>query len=246
MSHCVKHEQCPKCAERGNDRSGNNLAVYSDGSIYCFSCGYYKSATGLENLRKSSPVVGKQLALPNDANTNLPEKAQRYLDKFGITKLDAQIHLIMWSEHWQRLIFAYFDDTGLLGWQGRYLGDEIGKPKWYSQGDLKSIIHLLGNKHSCKFVLTEDIISAIKVSHNLQVCAVPLFGSHIDIKKVLTLKKMCDTIMVYSWLDLDKQKESAKYCKKLRDLGFDAKTIITDLDPKCYTDDQIREILDYG
>ena len=42
----LRHEQCPRCASRGNDNSKDNLAIYKneDGqeSSHCFSCGYTK------------------------------------------------------------------------------------------------------------------------------------------------------------------------------------------------------------
>jgi len=34
-------QQCPKCVEKGGDKSKDNLAVYSDGGKHCFSCGYH-------------------------------------------------------------------------------------------------------------------------------------------------------------------------------------------------------------
>lgn len=32
---------CPKCVEKGGDKSRDNLANYSDGGKHCFSCGYH-------------------------------------------------------------------------------------------------------------------------------------------------------------------------------------------------------------
>ena len=43
MGICVGKEQCPKCSEEGRDRHGDNLAIYDDGSKYCFSCSYSES-----------------------------------------------------------------------------------------------------------------------------------------------------------------------------------------------------------
>jgi twinkle protein len=40
-SKFVSRERCPKCAESGQDRSGDNLAVFSDGHKFCFSCNYF-------------------------------------------------------------------------------------------------------------------------------------------------------------------------------------------------------------
>lgn len=36
----VEHVACPACQKKGRDTSGDNLAVYTDGSTYCFACGY--------------------------------------------------------------------------------------------------------------------------------------------------------------------------------------------------------------
>ena len=33
--------QCPKCVEKGGDKSKDNLANYGDGGKHCFSCGYH-------------------------------------------------------------------------------------------------------------------------------------------------------------------------------------------------------------
>lgn len=43
MAEFLRKEPCPRCREQGNDKSGDNLAIYSDGSYHCFSeCGYTK------------------------------------------------------------------------------------------------------------------------------------------------------------------------------------------------------------
>lgn len=42
----VGRERCPKCAANGNDNSGDNLARYSDGGAYCFSCQYFERGDG--------------------------------------------------------------------------------------------------------------------------------------------------------------------------------------------------------
>lgn len=51
MGICVKHEQCPRCAENGNDSKGNNLAVYEDDSCYCFACGYTRLSDAEKEAR---------------------------------------------------------------------------------------------------------------------------------------------------------------------------------------------------
>ena len=38
MAEFVRHDACPDCRANGRDTSGDNLAVYDDGSTYCFAC----------------------------------------------------------------------------------------------------------------------------------------------------------------------------------------------------------------
>lgn len=45
-SVCVSRKQCPECAANGRDNSKDNLAIYSDGHGFCFSCGYYGGIDG--------------------------------------------------------------------------------------------------------------------------------------------------------------------------------------------------------
>lgn len=64
MGELIEKTRCPKCAERGRDNSGDNLAVYDDGSTYCFSCHAYNWAEKkVEN--NSQFITGTHKALPN-------------------------------------------------------------------------------------------------------------------------------------------------------------------------------------
>ena len=245
MTHCVSHTQCPKCRGLGHDRSGDNLAVYSDGSKYCFRCGYLETASGIQRIRTedagSSSSTDREITLPRDVDTAIPDRGRGFLRDFALTEQDVKNNMIMWSDYYKRLIFPYFDSDGLVGWQGRYLGELPSKAKWFSQGDLKNIVHIVGNKLAKTCVIVEDIVSAIKVGHNSSFCAMPLFGSHVSMTKFLQLKKKYGT--VYIWLDKDVQTKAVKYAANGRVLGLDVRNIITDNDPKSYTDSQIEMIL---
>ena len=37
MGKFLGYEACPKCRDRGADRRGDNLAIYSDGGRHCFA-----------------------------------------------------------------------------------------------------------------------------------------------------------------------------------------------------------------
>lgn len=63
--------QCPKCVEKGGDKSRDNLANYSDGGKHCFSCGYHvhgdedyipnEDEEVLENIKEMSEDSKKRI-----------------------------------------------------------------------------------------------------------------------------------------------------------------------------------------
>jgi hypothetical protein len=242
MAQCISHSQCPQCASRGQDKHANNLGNYSDNSVYCFSCGYYKSKNKLQTTKTILSKPKKQISIPYDSTQHLEKKPLEYLQKYRISIGEQKQHLILWSPSWERIIFPLFSPTELLGWQGRYLGNDPKKAKWFSQGDLKSIKHLIGNKNSPIIILTEDIISAINIGKLKYLCSSPIFGSHITTQQLQQYKLLnFQTIII--WLDKDKEKESLKFAYKARQLGFNCLSIITNKDPKEYIEKELQEIL---
>ena len=243
-SHCLGHEPCPNCRRIGNDRNGDNLAVYSDGHKYCFKCNYFETASSTQRLTSSltpsSVPTSKTIVLPADVDEQLPGCATTWLKQYSLTQQDITNNTLLWSEFYQRLIFPYLSPDGLLGWQGRYLGKEQNKAKWFSQGKLHEFMHVVGNRQSRVCVLVEDIVSAIKVAHNTNVCASPLFGSHISLAKLLRYKKMFDKIII--WLDDDMKTKVVKYSQLANSIGLPVSTVYTTHDPKEIDDATIKEL----
>lgn len=246
MAYFTRHEQCPRCRSDGNDRAGNNLGVYSDGSVYCFKCGYYipssNSKKAFEIIRENRNNSNeKSIYIPEDSISTLPKLASDYLNKYEITQHDIDNNCILWSESWSRIIFPYFtDDMNLFAWQGRYIGQEK-KSKWFSQGNLQSNIVVVGNQKSNVCILVEDIISAIKVGHLAKYAVSPLFGSHLSTERLLQLHTFYDTLII--WMDPDMKLKSSAYAKQARELGFDLHVIFSDKDPKEYSDAEIEVYL---
>lgn len=237
-------EQCPSCASIGKDNARDNLIVYSDDSAYCFSCGYFRTSTGKGRVRKTSSTPETNIVLPSDISDELPESADRFLSRYGITGRDIALNNIQYSQYWNRLIFPYIINNSLVGWQGRLMSDDKTKPKWYSKGRLQDFIYTVGNKKSSIVVLTEDIISAIRVGHSGEFCGSPVFGSNISVKRLLTNAKNHAKIVV--WLDKDKCCESIDVVRHARMLGVNASCVITDEDPKCYSDSEIKVLIENG
>lgn len=242
-SYVIRKERCPKCAELGNDRSHDNLAIYSDGHSYCYRCGYHtgrrKFTTSIE---RSTPTI----VLPTDVTSELPFEARTWLRQYSLARLDIQQHNILWSDQWSRLIFPYFDDTGLIAWQGRYIPcgknntDINGKApaKWFSQGKIHEIIHPI-KVQSREAVLVEDIVSAIKVSRHKG--TIPIFGSTISPNHFLRLKTVVDRIWI--WLDPDMRTKSVKLASIGRLMGLDTHVIFSEKDPKEESHDNIANYL---
>lgn len=242
-NHFVRHEECPNCRKLGHDRTKDNLGIWSDGSTYCFKCGYI---SGRKKIAQAISHPQCQIVLPSDVVTQLPYEARQWLNKYELTRLDISRNHIMWSEKYSRIIFPYFNEVELLAWQGRYIPcgknqvEVNGKApaKWFSQGKIHEIIHPLQVKNRFA-VLVEDIVSAIKVSKIRG--AIPIFGSSVSTKQILRLKSIVDE--VWFWLDPDMRGKSLKLAHISNTLGLTAHTIFSDKDPKEHTIDFIADTL---
>lgn len=247
MGRCVRHTRCPKCAERGKDRKGNNLGVYEDGSQYCFSCGWrnnsvYATAFNFHHINDGGQNnKNVSAALPDDVDTVYPTNALRWVAQYGLALEDLYVHKCLWSNLYSRLIFPYYEDSSntLLGWQGRYFGEE-DKPKWFSRGNLDTIYHILNREQSRDLlVIVEDVVSAIKLE-KAGVPVMPLFGSYISSKKLHNLSLLTNRLCV--WLDPDKAKESVIFSEKANQLGLPCTVVHSSKDPKEMSYEYIREV----
>lgn len=252
-SYVVSKGRCPQCARQGKDQSKDNLAVYSDGHSYCYSCGYHSGLGVVGRFRQRSSSTGtvdkreSRIYLPEDCDVHYPTRALDWVEQYEITKVDLLNHNTLWSESTQRLIFPVFGDTGLLAYQGRYFGPEapIGVkpyPKWYGKGDLVTTFNILGSRSSNRLILTEDIISAIKCSRFDM--AMPLYGCHVGVtrfKRLYSLFK--DQVEVCVYLDPDKRTTAIVEARRGALCGLKTKVVYSERDPKEHSYAELKEIL---
>lgn len=220
--------RCPKCAEEGRDKRGDNLAVYENGA-YCFSCGYYSSTNTNVNLPRRKD---KDISLPEDVTTKLPIIAEYWLDQYEITSEEIKQNNLLWSSSKQYLIFPIFIENNLEAWLGRYFGDKNEHPKWITYGINNSLYYINYSRTSTNvssIVLVEDIVSAIKVSRFVN--CMPLFNAHISKQRLAKLQELGYTDL-FIWLDPNKRKESLHYADWANLYGFKTKVIFSDKDPK--------------
>lgn len=86
----------------------------------------------------------------------------------------------------------------------------------------------------------EDCLSAIKIAR--QYDAMPILGSGISLTKLGRLKYLYDKIDV--WLDSNMYHHAQKISDNIRMLGLSSRAYYTPLDPKCYSNEEIKKVLE--
>lgn len=251
-SRVVRTSACPQCRQRGRDRRGDNLAEYSDGHKFCYSCRLFIPGSALNQHRNMLDKVSMLgVRIPPDASKTIDAKALEWLSQYDITKQEVIRADYLWSPLRQQLIKPLYDvGDHLVAYNAREFSPNA-KSRYYSQGPIHEIIEIVNPltegedddiMYDTPIVLVEDYVSAIKVGRKFR--AVSLFGSQISRDMMMRLKHVGDTFVI--WLDSDKALDSLKFARAMRQFGLDVTSVFTDLDPKRYNDNEITEIVVSG
>jgi len=177
----VARERCRKCATEGMDRKGDNLARYSDGHGYCFSCGHYERGNMTEDLTISIPeknfeaYTGSIRDLPH---RKIDEKTCRFYNYQCVTlnnreleienfyDLDGQLK----AQHIRDVAtkrFKWVGDTSDLPFFGQHLFESGGKRITITEGaiDCLTMSKLFGNKYPVVSI-PNGVNSAVKAVKN--------------------------------------------------------------------------------
>lgn len=167
-----------------------------------------------------------------------PDYARVWLYKVGITNPVIQQHGIYWCARIKRVVLPVLDGSKLIYWQAR--GFDPERPK-YLNPKVDKPFYKAGENHSGPLVLTEDILSAVRVGQVAQ--AWSILGTSLSPLKSAEIAKL--GIPVAIWLDPDAagRKGRGKIYRELSALGVDARVIRSDKDPKEYSRDEIKEFL---
>jgi len=238
MSQFVKHEACEQCG------SSDAKGVYKDGSTFCFSCNKLGGARVNPHEQAAHAEVVKRILLPPDANNDYGAEAVAWVAQYDVSVAELIRHNVKWSEKYKQLIFFWYHQEipsriGCIQARNFYKG---GK-KYYNQGRPSDVLPIYRhvNNSGKRIVITEDVISAIRVSRNED--AMPLLGSYLSKDKILTFKQCAYSEVVF-WLDHDKYAEAVHYGDLIKMIGMRSRVIRTDLDPKCYSDLDIMRNLE--
>ena len=192
--------------------------------------------TATEAIPERVPVT-----LPRDATSIIDGVALRWLSDYDITREEVVSNKLLWSDYRQMLIFPFYSPNSgsLIAWQGRCFKD--GYARYQTMGSKEEVFWVQGltHAHSHGIILVEDCVSAIKVGR--QAACMPLLGCGLGSERRTKLRAFTGKLTF--WLDYDKAKEAYEYAQQQRILGYRCQVIVTQDDPKVYTDPEIKEIL---
>jgi len=235
VSEFLRHEACSKCG------SSDGKAVYLGGSTWCFVChSYTRGKIFNESIKKQAKD------LPEDLSKEYGKEAIEWAGRYSITVEDLLKQGVCYSKRKQALYFIWRDDEEkVIGWQCRNFKE--GYPRYISSGSLESVLpiynyHCGTNLHQC--VLVEDCLSAIKVTKAFKeptITTMPCLTSSLSTSKLNRLAGLFEAFTV--WLDGDMFPNAQRMANQLQLLGASAKAVWTPLDPKCYNEQEICNVV---
>jgi len=225
---------CPQCISSD---------AYKEGQFgwKCFSCQYYKPKDAWNyNSVDYSKIESNQFdgTLPSDCfDSKMPEEYKEWIVRY--LHPDLLQKYCAYSKFYNRLIFPINYQGKLMCWQGRAINRE---PKWLTKSNQhpwgKKFPYISGDSNA--YVITEDIISAIKVSQVHP--AISILGSNVNQEYVNFLLTLGSEFII--WLDNDEAGrhgtqllfDKLKLCAKI-------KIVNSEYDPKEYSLTRIEEYL---
>lgn len=236
MTSFVKHEACPRCGSR------DNLGRYSDGSAFCFGCRYYEKSNVATWIKQDD--VSPRIQIPQRQerrDTHFDPRAIAFLRKSGLSVETATRNGIYWNASREQLIFSFYDKDGnLCCTQARNFNPKwASKAKYYNVGNKGDHFTIYGGRGTGTLVFTEDALSSLRIAPLSD--AHPLLGTSIAKHKLMALKGSYSKLLV--WLDADKFKEAVTIAQQAKWMGWPARAIYSELDPKSYTEEQIANYL---
>lgn len=224
---------------------------------YCFRCGYKKwkphgvrsVAEMLRHRRELDEYLEERgsLSLPDDFTLDIPKEGLQWILKAGVGSDIAKAYRFGWSESMSRVVLPVFENEQLQAVQCRaVLAGQ--KPKYVNKtGQSKCALfhsddkHLLNDPIPDTVVLTEDILSAVRVGR-IQHSAASL-GTSLSDKAAARLLLEYKNFII--WYDGDEAgvKGSRKVKKVLDMQGGNTYFVRTKYDPKDFNNEEIKRIL---
>jgi hypothetical protein len=245
MAIFVEHTACPRCGSR------DNLARYSDGSYWCFGChllGRASDSGYIHHNETHSQLKEEYVSLQPDLCFDYPGHVVSWLARYGISVGEAIKHGWKYSPYWDQLVFIFNDEEGNPACVQARNFRKGAKTKYYNQGSPSNVLPVFypkregeaGEGMDVAIVVVEDALSASRIASSCP--SMPCLGSYLPSHKLMALKRLKFNRLI-TWLDSDKLKESREIAQRAKWLGFDTRVVYTELDPKEYSNEEIKAYL---
>lgn len=226
-------------------------------SAYCFRCGPVGfEAHGvlsikqvLERRKADEALAQGGVRMPRDFTVDIPAPARLWLQKAGVTAPTAEFYGIGYSPSTNRVIIPVWEDMQQVAVLARAVDGT--KPKYIAamRSSNEYFTSATEPTEAATVVVTEDVLSAIRCGATYRSYA--LLGTGAGPTTIAGLSKRLETVAgasptVAVWLDPDKAGRSAskKYIRALRLAGWDAHAVLSDRDPKYYSNADIKEFVE--
>lgn len=227
---------------------------------YCFRCGPRGfvahgdfSIDQLKRRREEFALLQEaNVRLPHDFTTEIPTNEAVWLYRAGISTEIARHYGFGYSAHLRRVVLPVWSSGELAGFTAR---STIGaKPKYIERARNGSVVFHADPAIALPatedwpegsgpdLVLTEDILSAVRVGRIAKRC-VALLGTSANAEQLSEVLQGAASVAI--WLDPDRPGRVAaqKLERTLALHGYKTKRIRSEQDPKYYSNREIRRLL---
>lgn len=223
-------------------------------SCYCFRCGFSSFLPhGIQCIAEiarrnkeylSGAVNDWGINLPEDYTLDVPPQVATWYMQYGISAELAREYKIGYTNDLNRIVLPVFsiDGSNLDALQMRAIHSQM-RPKYLNPiGPKISGALFWAGKRNSTVVMTEDILSAIKVGRWYY--AVSILGTNLTDSRITSFVNNGITEVII-WLDGDQAgiKGRLQAMTKLSMRGIRCRYITTELDPKEYTKKDIMRYI---
>jgi hypothetical protein len=195
-----------------------------------------------------------------------PLDARVWFYKAGISNEEIAHLGAFWSPPMGRVVLPYRTVFGQeawiarhASWKGKHDGSKYLFPAGVKRGGGALFYDSVDPRGFTGLVITEDALSAYRVSRDTDMAAIAAQGTSLDRDAVvwiatssqLTAAYGGKSIPVFVWLDNDKDKPAnygqiaaRKLVEQFGNLGVDVRNIVSERDPKLHEPHEIREALE--
>lgn len=244
---------CPYC---GSDHMNSCYITYHDGA-YCFSCGKGTKKSEEDFAFRPKELVSERRELFTPANTlNVNEFSPKVLS--WLYSYFVYDNLIRDSRIAYSPATEWYDESLLFPVSNTEYQRRFFPKAFFSTSGVKQTVFVCGSQTANTVVLVEDYVSAIRVGQSAPTLC--LFGTSCN--KLLEQFIIQNYTDIYIWLDNDEPGiNAAKKIEEQLTKAFHYKmlqkpftyqqvarvcNISTELQPKEYSDNQIKEIFRYA